>query len=189
MDYAARTFAADGYHTTSVDSIVTGLGVGKGVFYWYFGSKDELMSEVLSDALRSMRLAQREAIADEHDPARRIERGIRATFHWLSEHRHLFALMELARTDERFAPIVRQGDQQMVADALPHVGAGITAGLLRGEDPVVLATAISGVTGHLARVLVLEQGADADRVADAVIAFCRRGYVATDLSSLARRIA
>ncbi len=189
MDYAARRFASDGYHTTSVDDIVTGLGVGKGVFYWYFDSKDELMGEVLADALRSLRLVQREAIADEHDPGRRIERGIRATLGWLSEHRHLFALVEQARADERFAPIVRQGDQQMVADALPHVSAGITAGLLRGEDPVILTTAISGVTGHLARVLVLEQGADAGRVADAVIAFCRRGYVATDPPSLARRIA
>ena len=28
MDLAARRFAADGYHTTSVTSIVDGLGVG-----------------------------------------------------------------------------------------------------------------------------------------------------------------
>ena len=189
MDFAARRFAADGYHTTSVTSIVDGLGVGKGVFYWYFESKDELLSEILADALHSMRQAQREAIAGEHDPARRIEQGIRSSLHWLSEHRHLFVLMEFARTEERFAPIIRQGDQQTVADALPHVSAGITAGLLRGEDPVILTMAILGVTAHLARVLVLEQGQDADRVAEAAIAFCRQGYVAAEHSTLARRIA
>jgi AcrR family transcriptional regulator len=172
-----------------VTSIVDGLGVGKGVFYWYFESKDELFSEILVDAQRSMRQAQREAIAGEHDPARRIEEGIRASLRWLSGHRHLFVLMELARTEERFAPIMRQGDQQTVADALPHVGAGITAGLLRGEDPEVLTLAIFGVTGHLARVLVLERGEDADRVAAAAIAFCRQGYVATERTALARRIA
>ena len=103
MDYAARSFAADGYHTTSVTSIVDGLGVGKGVFYWYFESKDEMLTEILTDALHSMRLAQREAIAGEHDPARRIEQGIRSSLRWLSEHRHLFVLMEFARTEERFA--------------------------------------------------------------------------------------
>jgi len=189
MDLAARSFAADGYHTTSVTSIVDGLGVGKGVFYWYFESKDELLSEILADALRSMRQAQLEAIAGEHDPARRIEQGIRASLRWLSEHRHLFTLMEFARTEERFAPIIRQGDQQTVADALPHVSAGITAGLLRGEDPVILTMAILGVTAHLARVLVLEQGEDAERVAEAAIAFCRQGYVAMENSTLARRIA
>jgi len=119
MDLAARKFAADGYHTTSVTSIVDGLGVGKGVFYWYFQSKDEMLSQILTDALRSMRLAQQEAIAGEHDPARRIEQGIRSSLRWLSEHRHLFVLMEFARTEERFAPIMRLGDQQTVADALP----------------------------------------------------------------------
>jgi AcrR family transcriptional regulator len=188
LDFSARTFAAQGYHTTSVASIVDGLGVGKGVFYWYFQSKDELLSEILADSLRSMRLAQRDAIAGEHDPARRIEQGIRATLHWLSDHRHLFILMEFARTEKRFAPIVRQGDQQTVADALPHVSAGITAGLLRGEDPDVLTQAILGVTSHLARVLMLERGEDADRVAEAVIAFCRQGYV-SPTAAMGRRIA
>jgi AcrR family transcriptional regulator len=189
MDYAARTFAADGYHSTPVTSIVDGLGVGKGVFYWYFDSKDQLLSEILADALHSIRQAQREAIAGEHDPARRIESGIRSTLHWLSEHRHLFVLMEFARTEERFAPMIRQGDTRIVADALPHVSAGITAGLLRGEDPVVLTQAILGVTAHLARVLVLEKGEDADRVAEAAIAFCRQGYVAANGSVAAKRIA
>jgi AcrR family transcriptional regulator len=188
MDTAARRFAADGYHATSVTSIVASVGVGKGVFYWYFTSKDELFGEILTDALRSMRLAQREAIADEPDPARRIERGIRITLRWLSDHRHLYALMEFARTEERFAPIVRSGDAQTVADALPHVSAGITAGLLRGEDPEVLTMAILGVTAHLARELVLGQGRDADRVAEAAIAFCRQGYLA-DGPAMARRIA
>jgi len=189
MDHAARRFAADGYHSTSVTSIVDGLGVGKGVFYWYFASKDDLLDEILTDALHSMREAQREAIAGEHDPARRIEQGIRSSLRWLSEHRHLFVLMEFARTEERFAPIIRYGDTQVVADALPHVSAGITAGLLRGEDPVVLTLAILGVTAHLARVLVLQKGEDADRVAEAGIAFCRQGYVATSGSARARRIA
>ncbi len=177
MDYAAHAFAADGYHSTSVTGIVSGLGVGKGVFYWYFDSKDELFRQILIDAQRAMRLAQRDAISGEHDPGRRIEQGIRSSIRWLSDHRHLFALMEFARTEERFAPMIRSGERQTVADALPHVRAGITAGLLRREDPVVLTTAILGVTSHLARVLVLEQGEEADRVANAAISFCRQGYL------------
>jgi AcrR family transcriptional regulator len=188
MDVAAHRFAAEGYHTTSVTSLVAGLGVGKGVFYWYFTSKDELLAEILGDALRSMRLAQRDAIAGEPDPARRIEWGIRASLRWLSDHRHLYTLMEFARTEERFAPIMASGDDQTVADALPHVSAGITAGLLRGEDPEILTMAILGVTAHLARALVLGQGRDADRVAEAAIAFCRQGYLATG-PAMARRIA
>jgi len=109
---AARLFAERGYHPTSVADIVAALGVGKGVFYWYFTSKEELLGEILEDALRSMRMAQRDAIAGEPDPARRIEWGIRASLRWLSDHRHLYVLMELARTDERFAQVIRQGERQ-----------------------------------------------------------------------------
>jgi len=176
MDAAAHAFATDGYHTTPVTAIVDSIGVGKGVFYWYFESKDELMTAILEDGLRSMRQAERDAIAGEHDPGRRIEQGIRSTLTWLSDHRDLFALMEFARSDERFAPVVRGGEDQLVADALPHVSAGVTAGLLRREDPFVLATAIFGVTAHLARKMMLERDEDADTVAASVIAFCRDGY-------------
>jgi AcrR family transcriptional regulator len=28
-------FASEGFHATSVAKLVDGLGVGKGVFYWY----------------------------------------------------------------------------------------------------------------------------------------------------------
>jgi AcrR family transcriptional regulator len=177
LDYAARTFARDGYHTTSVASIVEGLHVGKGVFYWYFESKDELFVHILAEAQRELRLAQRDAIAGEHDPVRRIEQGIRASMRWLSEHRHLFVLTEFARTEARFAPLIRAGERQAVEDALPHVAAGITAGLLRREDPEVMTAAILGVTSHLARVLVLEQGRDPDQVAQAAISFCRDGIL------------
>jgi AcrR family transcriptional regulator len=180
MDFAARRFAEHGYDPTSVAEIVSGMGVGKGVFYWYFDSKDELLTQILVDAQHAMRLAQRDAIADEPDPARRIEQGIRTAIRWLSDNRDLFAIMEFARTEEPFAEMIRRGQQQVVADALPHVTAGITAGLLRREDPVLLTTAILGVTSHLARVFVLERGEDADRIAEAAIAFCRQGFLATE---------
>jgi AcrR family transcriptional regulator len=185
IDYAARRFAAQGYHPTSVADLVDGLGVGKGVFYWYFASKEELFRQILQDAQRDLSRAQRQAVADEPDPVRRIEAGITAAVHWLDRNRHLFTLFDFARTEERFAPIVRQGEERAVAEALPHVKAGIAAGLIRRGDPLVLAHAILGVTDHLARVLVLEQGRPADEVADAAAIFCLEGILSP--SAAARR--
>ena len=178
VEYAARLFASQGYHPTSVTDVVDGLGVGKGVFYWYFESKEELFRQILVDAQRDLRRAQRQAIADEPDPVRRIEAGIRASVTWLDANRHLFVLLEFARTEERFATLIRQGEEQAVADALPHVKAGIAAGLIRREDPLVLAHAILGVTDHLARVLVLEQDRPAEDAAAAAVAFCLEGILA-----------
>jgi len=177
LDFAAVEFAARGYHPTSVTDIVEGLGVGKGVFYWYFASKEELLRQILVEAQRDLRRAQLRAIEDEPDPVRRIEAGIRTTVTWLDKNRHLFTLMEFARTEERFAPLIRQGEEQAVADALPHVKAGMAAGLIRRDDPLVVAHAILGVTDRLARVLVLEQGRPAEEAGAAAVAFCLEGIL------------
>ena len=50
MAFATRRFAENGFHPTSVSDIVDGIGVGKGVFYWYFPSKDDLLLEILRQA-------------------------------------------------------------------------------------------------------------------------------------------
>ena len=177
VDFAAHRFASHGYHPTSISDIVDGLGVGKGVFYWYFQSKEELFRQILMDAQKDLRRSQRQAIADEPDPVRRIEAGVKATVEWLDTNRHLFVLSEFARTEERFAPLIRRSEEQAVADALPHVKAGIAAGLIRREEPLVLAHAILGVTDHLARVLVLEQGHSAATAAAATVSFCLKGIL------------
>lgn len=178
LELAAHLFATKGYHPTSVADVVEGLGVGKGVFYWYFASKEELFRQILVDAQRDLRRAQRQAIADEPDPVRRIEAGIRAAVTWLDAKRELFVLLEFARTEERFAPLIRQGEEQAVADALPHVKAGMDAGLIRREEPLLVAHAILGLTDHLARVLVLEQGRPADEVAGGAVSLCLGGILA-----------
>src|SRR4051794_22018200 len=77
MAFAAGRFAEQGYHPTSVSEIVSGLGVGKGVFYWYFDSKEQLFLEILRDAQTDLRRKQQQAIAEESDPVARIEKGLR----------------------------------------------------------------------------------------------------------------
>ena len=103
MQYAIARFAENGYHPTSVAEIVEGMGVGKGVFYWYFSSKEELLAEILREAQLDLRRRQQQFIAGEPDPdpLRRIELGIRATMEWIDEHRHLSTLFQLAATEER----------------------------------------------------------------------------------------
>src|SRR5579864_9249499 len=130
MDEAARRFAANGYDQTSVAEIVDGLGVGKGVFYWYFASKDELMGDILRDAQLDLRRAQNAAIRDEPDPVRRIALGIRASIAWLSVHRDLFRLFESAALDERFRPILLISQDVAVADVVRHLEEAVRAGLI-----------------------------------------------------------
>ena len=62
MECGARLFAERGYHPTSVADIVAAIGVGKGVFYWYFASKDELLTELLKASNHDLRKRQQQAI-------------------------------------------------------------------------------------------------------------------------------
>ena len=175
MEYAAKRFAENGYHPTSVAEIVQGLGVGKGVFYWYFSSKEELFLEILRDAQQDLRRRQQQAIGDEPDPLGRIELGIRASMTWFEEHRDLFNLFQFAATEERFAPALRRCQDVAVADAVRHVKEGIVEGRIRDGDPTVIAHAILGVTSHLARTFLHERSEPSPEVADAAVAFCLDG--------------
>src|SRR5919112_3198459 len=166
MDYAAQRFAENGYHPTSVADIVQGMGVGKGVFYWYFSSKEELFLEILRDAQRDLRRRQQHAIGDEPDPLRRIELGIRTSMEWFAENRHLATLAQFAATETRFATALRRGEEVALADLLRHVKEGIVEGRIRDGDPAFLAHAVLGVTSHLARAIVAGTAGEAGDVAD-----------------------
>ncbi|CAN5738272.1 hypothetical protein BH24ACT3_BH24ACT3_03350 [soil metagenome] len=177
MAFATARFADNGYHPTSVAEIVAGIGVGKGVFYWYFSSKEELFLDILRDAQRDLRRRQQHAIADEPDPLRRIELGIRASLAWSEEHRALFNLFGFAATEERFAPALRKGQEVAVADAARHLKDAIVEGVVPDGDPNVLAHAILGVTAQLARTFIHERGEPGDAVADTAVEFCLGGLL------------
>ena len=109
MAFAAKRFAEQGYHPTSVSEIVSGLGVGKGVFYWYFDSKEQLFLEILREAQTDLRRRQQQAIADEPDPIRRIELGLRASLAWSEAHRDHNKLIQFAATEATFTGALRRG--------------------------------------------------------------------------------
>jgi AcrR family transcriptional regulator len=172
---AARLFAERGYHPTSVSDIVAALGVGKGVFYWYFSSKEELLAELLKASNHDLRKRQQQAIGDEPDPIRRIERGIRASLEWFQEHREYFAIIAFAATDETFAPVLRRNREIAIGDTIRHLKDGIVEGRVVDEDPEMLAHAIHGVVSELTRHYLLERADDVGRVSDLAVAFCLNG--------------
>jgi hypothetical protein len=86
-----------------------------------------------------------------------------------------------AATDERFAPMLRKGEQVAVADTARLVAAGIERGLVPPGDPQLGATAMIGVTTALTRELVGTVPITADRIAalaDAAVRFCLGGLLA-----------
>jgi AcrR family transcriptional regulator len=172
---ATRLFAERGYDPTSVADIVAAMGVGKGVFYWYFPSKEELLAEILRSSQLQVRRAQQAAIADEPDPVRRIELGIRATLAWFRDHREYFAILQLAGADERFAPALRRNREVAIADTMRHLKEAIVEGRIADVDPELLAHSIHGVVDQLTRRCLIERDDDLADVADVAVRFCLHG--------------
>jgi AcrR family transcriptional regulator len=172
---AARLFAERGYHPTSVADIVAALGVGKGVFYWYFASKEELLTELLKASNHDLRKRQQSEIEGVEDPIRRIELGIRASMIWFAEHRAYFAIIQFAATDETFAPVLARNREISIADTIRHLKDGIVDGRIVDRDPELLAHAIHGVVAELTRAGLVEGNLPVDEVTNLCVAFSLDG--------------
>ncbi len=177
MDFAANRFADNGYHPTSVAEIVEGLGVGKGVFYWYFDSKEELLRSILAAGQLDLRRRQRAAITGASTPMERIERGIRASIEWSLEHRVFFQLFQFAATDDRFADGLRKGEQIAVRDAARHVSDAMEAGEIPDSNPNLLAHNMLGVTTHLVHLVHRGLLEATDDVVENAVGFCLYGVL------------
>jgi AcrR family transcriptional regulator len=173
--YATTLFATKGYHPSSVADIVEGVGVGKGVFYWYFQSKEQLFVEILREAQKDMRRGQQRAITGVEDPVERLALGLRAAVMWSAEHRDLFHLFEFAATDETFGKAMRTGRATLVGDAVEHLKDAIAEGRIPDRDPEQLAHALLGVSTLLTLEYVHHRGESPESVADIVVDFCLGG--------------
>ena len=180
LAFATERFAANGYHPTSVAELVDGLGVGKGVFYWYFDSKEELFLEILATGERELRRAQQKAMGDETDPVRRIELGIHASMQWWAEHRDIYTLIQFAATEASFAENVRKGEKVAFDDTHRLVQAAMDEGRIADGDSRIVAQAVLGVSSVLARTQLLRHGRPPAEVAAQVVDFCWYGLLGAD---------
>lgn len=176
MDAAVSIFAKKGFQGTSVAEIVREVGAGKGVFYWYFDSKEALFGEILRETLIELRRFQAEAIAGSDDPVERISLGIETSLRYFADNRRLFAMLEQAWTIDAFRSRLEEGQEVVVGDTARHVQEGISRGRIRSDDPLFLAHAIFGVTTHVARRFV-SSDANVDKLVEESVAFCLSGIL------------
>ncbi len=180
VDASFRLFADQGYHGTTVGDICDELGVGKGVFYWYFKSKESLFMELLRSVLLRLRRAQQQALEGATDPVDRLERGIRASIEFFRTESGYIAVLRTAARYEEFSNFLHQGQEVVVADTAIHVKEGMASGSIRHGDPDLMAHGILGAIYHFVEVYFDSgAGASTDRpqLADEAVAFCLKGLL------------
>jgi AcrR family transcriptional regulator len=71
---AANVFARDGYASASLEEVAARIGVTKGVIYYYFRSKEEILTEIRATAIREA-IERLEAIVADGGPPERMLRA------------------------------------------------------------------------------------------------------------------
>jgi TetR/AcrR family transcriptional regulator, cholesterol catabolism regulator len=179
---AARLFSEQGYHGTTVGDVCAALGVGKGVFYWYFESKEALFSELLNGSLFQLRRAQHAVIEDVASPVDRLVNGIRASIGFFRTNPEVLALIRIAGRYEQFQGLVERGQQIVVADTASHLKQGMLNGTIRHGDPELMAHGILGAIFHFVEIY-FENGRRAashrPALEDEAVTFCLRGVLKT----------
>jgi AcrR family transcriptional regulator len=174
LDHAAELFAERGYAETRVIDIVRAAGVAKGLFYWYFENKEAVFRELIERTRLHMRVQQGLAIDEEANPLVRIRQGTESSIRFMGEHRRLYSMTDLESLGPALTGLLRAGSDVHAADTARHIAAGIEAGLIRDDDPTMLAW---GVVGTVSSFSQLHRTGRIDTSLDDLAAFAGRFVV------------
>ena len=150
LDAAARLFAERGYAQTRIVDICREAGVAKGLFYWYFETKEQVFRDLAGDLRLRLRRAQAAAMDPDADPLVQLRQGAEASLRFMAAHAQSFALVAVENVDREFVEDIRRGTEIHAEDSERIVRAAIAAGLVRDEDPRLLAFSVLATVGWFA---------------------------------------
>ncbi len=176
LDVALQTFAAEGFHGTSMNDVAVAAGVTKPVLYQHFASKQALFDELVSEMGSSLEETIAKAVAGAEGPRQQVEAGFRAYFRWSIGQGAAFRVLfsDRNRTDRNLAGAVARVEA-VVAD---RVASLIDIDGLSDDERKVLAHGVVGIAEATSRHwlrLDLGEGADADTFADLVASLAWSG--------------
>jgi TetR/AcrR family transcriptional regulator, cholesterol catabolism regulator len=148
LETAAKLFEEKGYSKTSVEDITRELGFTKGVFYYYWKNKREIVQEIHDRALEMINARLDGVIAEESSAAVRLETAIRNHVEAVLENRSIIAVL---MGDFAFSEETLEGRRAYGRRFQTLVEEGIAAGVVREMDPKVLTYAILGLCNSVAR--------------------------------------
>jgi AcrR family transcriptional regulator len=166
IQVALEVFAAEGYHSTSMNQLAEAAGVTKPVLYQHWESKHQLFAEVLSGVGSELwdRIADATAVAD--TPREQVDLGFEAFFGFFSESPAAFGLLfgDGVRADPVFAEVVGRVEQN-IAESIADL---IAIDDLAPSDRRMLASGIVGMAEGAVREAMRRDISDPSRVATQV---------------------
>ena len=162
-----------GYASTSVEDITRELGFTKGVFYYYWKNKEEILHEIYDRALKDINERLDGVMAEESSPAVRIETAIRNHIEAVLENRSVHAVLlggfPFPEETLEARRIYARRFQKLIEE-------GIAAGVVRDLDPKVLTYAILGLCNSVARWYRPGGRLSAEEIRDIFAGFAADGW-------------
>ncbi len=134
-----------GFHVASVSSITTRADVGKGTFYLYFHSKDEIFLTLVRDIGRRLRKHMAQAIEGIDDRLAAERRALEAFFEFAQAHPGLYRIVQESQfVDDA---IFREYYERLAAGYAEDLAEATAKGQLSDGDAEARAWSIMGI-GH-----------------------------------------
>jgi AcrR family transcriptional regulator len=169
LEAAADLFSAKGYANTRIIDICERAGVAKGLFYWYFETKDSLYAELIRSMRQRLRRVQADAMDPDANAVERIRQAAVASMIYLSEHPTFFAFANDDSVTPALAQLAREGTEVYIQDAERLIReAQRTGHALEWLDPALAAMGVSATTRAFSELL---RSGDGERDAHTVAAF------------------
>jgi len=93
MQTALELFARKGYFNTSIQQIAKEAGISKGLLYNYFKSKEELLRQIIFEAVAvGEEIVEKELNAD-YDPKQQLKNIIDFSFSWVQQNTDYWRLL------------------------------------------------------------------------------------------------
>ena len=147
VEQAKTLFARDGYGDTRMSDIASAAGVTKGLLYWYFENKVELIAEVMRDTRRRLREEQRAAVAGVDDPLERIYLATAASTKFMITN---YRLYQVGREVQELTRLLGESTHLHARDTATTLEEGQRLGVIRCDDtPQAMAYGNAGVVQQM----------------------------------------
>jgi AcrR family transcriptional regulator len=150
VDTSARVFARRGYHATGISELCKVNGFGKGAFYYYIGSKEELLAAIHDRVMDEVMLGADRVAAAGGSPSAQLARlgdELLDVIHRYPDHVWVFLHEFPALTAER-ADQFRERRREYERRVEAVVQRGINVGEFRAVDPRLTALAWLGMHNY-----------------------------------------
>jgi len=169
VEAAARAFAANGYHATSIEQLIAATGLTRGGLYHYVDSKQDLLFAVLDELMEPLLEQARAIVAEQATPERHLRALTRAWLVHVADHLDHMVVFTRERAtlerDPRWAQVRRARDafERLLAGVLE---AGRADGSFAIEDPQLVLLALLGMVNHTPQWLKPRGRLSPEQVAD-----------------------